>query len=152
MQRLKPIHAVILPILLAVPGVALGQQQDVEAIEDRLGQYEARFNAGDAEAVAELFSDDVTYYDALGQVHEGRDAVEQLCRGNFEAGFTDMTIDTVEIEVFGDTAYDIARYTVSGPGGNQLEGHHLAILAKEGDEWMVQRTLVNALPPEPPAQ
>jgi uncharacterized protein (TIGR02246 family) len=152
MQRFKVTRAAVLPILLLFPSVALGQQQDVQAIKDKLDQYEARFNDSDAEAVAELFSEDVVYYDALGQVHEGRAAVEQFYQGNFDAGFADMTIDTIEVKVFGDMAYDIARYTVSGPGGNRLEGRHLGILAKEDGEWMVQRTLVNAVPPEPAAQ
>lgn len=139
--------------LVLVPlfsGVALAGPK--ETIEDRLQQYESRFNQGDAAAIAELFSEDVVYYGPLGRVHKGRAAVQQHYQGNLEAGFSDMTVEVIEIEVFGDAAYDVARYTITSPAGETLTGYHLAVLAKEGGEWLVQRTLVNAVMLQPPAE
>lgn len=142
-----------LALVALTPGLSLAEgAPGEEAIEGRLQQYEARFNRGDPEAVARLFGKEVIYYDPTGQVHEGRNAVEAYYRRNLEAGFSDMAIDTIEIEVLDNTAYDIARYTVSGPQGEPLVGYHLAILAKEDGKWRVQRTLVNAKMPEPPAE
>lgn len=135
--------------LLADP--ALADPQEVESITDRLQQYEDRFNRGDAEALAQLFSEDVVYYGPIGRVLDGRVAVRQHYQRNLAAGFSDMTVEVIEIEVADDSAYDIARYTVSSPEGEPLTGYHLAILAKEDGEWIVQRTLVNAVMPKPPA-
>ena len=129
-------------------GLVVAEPLAVGAIEDRLQQYETRFNRGDAEAVSRLYSEDVVYYGPLGRVMRGRAAVKRHYQGNFAAGFSDMEIDVIEIGVFDDTAYDIARYTISGPDGEPLTGHHLAILGKEGGEWRVQRTLVNVVVPE----
>lgn len=139
-----------LALLGPLSGQALAGGED--AIEGRLQQYEARFNRGDAEAVADLFATDVVYYDPTGQVHEGRAAVRTYYRGNLDAGFSDMTIETIEVGVVEDTAYDIARYTIRDPGGEPLTGYHLAILEKEDGEWLVQRTLVNAVMPAPPGE
>ncbi|KPP98490.1 MAG: ketosteroid isomerase related protein [Rhodobacteraceae bacterium HLUCCA12] len=139
-----------LALIAALSGPSLADPDAREAIESRLQQYEDRFNARDAEALARLFNEDVVYYGPLGTVFEGRDAVEQRYRGSFEAGFRDMRIETIEIDVLGDTAWDIARYTITGPNGDPLEGYHLAILKKVDGDWMVQRTLVNAVMPEPP--
>lgn len=136
--------------LLAAP--ALAGEQEVKAIENRLQQYESRFNESDAAAVSRLFDKDVVYYGPTGQVFEGREAVRQRYQRSLSAGFSDMAIETVEIRVFGDTAYDVARYTVSDPSGEPLSGYHLAILAKENGEWIVQRTLVNAVMPVPPGE
>ena len=122
-------------------GTPAGERQ---AIESRLDQYESRFNQADAEAVSRLFAQDATYYGPLGQIFEGREAVRQRYQGTLEAGFRDMKVDTLEIRVFGDTAYDIARYTILDPGGKPLTGYHLAILERKDGEWLVQRTLVNA--------
>ncbi|MFC0202235.1 YybH family protein [Paracoccus rhizosphaerae] len=133
-----------------LPGTAGAESEAVRAIEKRLGQYEARFNRQDAEAVSRLFSEEVVYYGPLGQVFEGRDAVEQRYRNSFEAGFSDMEVETLEIEVLGDTAWDIARYTILDPSGKPLAGYHLAILERVDGEWIVQRTLVNAVIPQPP--
>lgn len=136
--------------LVALPAFADAAAE--AAIEDRLQQYETRFNERDAEALSRLFDDDVTYYGPLGQVFEGREAVRQRYQGSFEAGFSDMKVEPLDIRVFGDTAYDIARYTITDPGGKPLTGYHLAIMAKKDGEWVVQRTLVNAKLPPPPAE
>jgi len=138
----------LVPLLL---GLALAEPPEADVIKNRLQQYEARFNQGNAEAVARLYSEDVVYYDPLGRVHEGRDAVQAYYQRSLAAGFSDMAINKIEIEVFGDMAYDIARYTISDPKGRRLTGYHLAILAKEDGEWVVQRTLVNAKRPRPSA-
>jgi uncharacterized protein (TIGR02246 family) len=143
-------------ILFATAGLALAASFPVEAmadaketIEDRLQQYEARFNEGDAKAISELFAADVTYYGPLGRIYQGREAVRQRYQGSLDAGFSDMKVEPLDIRVFGDTAYDIARYTITDPSGKPLTGYHLAILANEDGEWIVQRTLVNAKMPVP---
>lgn len=129
------------------PGLVTAEPQDVEAIESRLQQYEDRFNQGDAEAVAELYSEDVIYYGPLGRVFQGRDAVRQRYQGSLAAGFSEMAIDVIEIRVFNDIAYDVARYTISSPAGEPLTGYHLGVLKKQDGEWLVQRTLVNVVMP-----
>lgn len=137
-----------LALVVSVVSVSLATPGATESIANRLQQYAAHFNRGDADAIAALFSEDVIYYGPTGDVYEGREAVRGYYQGSLEAGFSDMTIEAIEIRVFGDIAYDVARYTISDPGGNTLAGYHLAILAKEGDQWIVQRTLVNAVMPE----
>lgn len=139
-----------LALIALLPGPVMADPQDVEAIKSRLQQYAVRFNRGDAEAVSQLYGEDVVYYGPLGRVFRGRVAVKEHYQGNLTAGFSDMAIDVIEIEVLDDTAYDLARYTIVGPQGQPLEGYHLAILEKEDGGWVVQRTLVNVVMPQPP--
>ncbi|WP_366554470.1 YybH family protein [Aquibaculum sediminis] len=136
-----------LVLVTTLPGATSADPDQRRAIEARLQQYEERFNEEDAVALSKLFDQEVVYYGPLGQIFEGRAAVEQRYRESFEAGFRDMTVETIEIEVLGDTAWDIARYTITGPQGEPLQGYHLAILEKVEGEWVVQRTLVNTAPP-----
>lgn len=150
--RKKLFAAAGFALIVLSRGLAIAEPQDVEAIENRLQQYEDRFNQGDAEAVAELYSEDVIYYGPLGQVFEGRDAVRQRYQGSLAAGFSDMTIDVIEIRVLDDIAYDVARYTISSPAGEPLTGYHLGVLEKKDAEWLVQRTLVNVVMPQPPTE
>lgn len=138
-----------LALATAFPGLAAADSR--ESIESRLQQYETHFNEGDTEALSRLFAEDVTYYGPLGRIFEGREAVRERYQGTIDAGFRDMKVEPLEIRFVGDTAYDIARYTITDPGGNRLTGYHLAILEKEDGEWVVQRTLVNAKMPAPPA-
>jgi len=141
-----------LAVAMAQSGPALADPDERMAIEGRLQQYEDRFNEADAVALSELFAEEVVYYGPLGTVFVGRDAVEERYRQSVEAGFRDMIVETIEIDVLGDMAWDIARYTITSPNGEPLEGYHLAILEKVDGEWIVQRTLVNAVMPKPPAQ
>lgn len=143
---------VVSSLVALLPGVAVADPQDVKAIEDRLQQYAARFNQGDAEAVSRLYGEDVVYYGPLGRVFHGRAAVAAHYQDNLAAGFTDMTVEVIEVDVLDDTAYDLARYTLISPEGQPLAGFHLAILEKTDGEWMVQRTLVNVVMPPPPAE
>jgi uncharacterized protein (TIGR02246 family) len=138
----------VLAFVTAQSGPAFTDTDERIVIEGRLQQYEARFNEADPVAVAELFDEDVVYFGPLGQIFEGRAAVEERYRQSLGAGFRDMTVETIEIEVIGDTAWDIARYTITGPQGEPLQGYHLAILEKVDGEWIVQRTLVNAVMPQ----
>lgn len=141
-----------LALAMPISGPALADPDARQAIDERLQQYEDRFNDADAKALARLFSEDVVYYGPLGQIYEGRDAVEERYRRSLEAGLSDMTVETIEIEVVGDTAWDLARYTITDPKGKPLDGYHLAILKKVDGDWTVQRTLVNAVMPKPPTQ
>lgn len=141
-----------LSLTVALSGSVSAEPKENQAIQSRLEQYESRFNESDPEAVAALFAVDVLYYGPLGRIFEGREAVEERYRRNLAAGFSNMEVETLEIRVFGDTAYDIARYTITSPKGEPLTGYHLAILEKVDGEWIVQRTLVNAVMPEPPAE
>jgi uncharacterized protein (TIGR02246 family) len=153
MQKRRLIAAsAALAFATPLSGSALAEPDERQVIQDRLHQYEVRFNEQNVEALAKLFGEDVVYFGPLGIVYEGRDAVKQRYRRTFEAGFSDMEIDPIEISVLGDTAWDIARYKVTGPQGESLEGYHLAILEKVDGEWIVRRTLVNAVMPTPPRE
>lgn len=138
---------------IALPGAVPADPDPKEEINERLHQYEARFNRADPAALSELFAEEVVYYGPLGRVFEGRAAVERRYRQSFEAGFSEMTVEPIEIGVLGETAWDIARYTIHDPEGTPLHGYHLAILERIDGEWIVQRTLVNAvMPKQPPKQ
>ena len=105
-----------------LPGTAGAEPRAVTAIEGRLDQYAARFNREDAEALAQLFSEEVVYYGPLGQIFEGRDAVEQRYRSSFEAGFSDMAIETLDVEVRADPRCSVftVRHAVLRQSGRRI--------------------------------
>lgn len=152
-QIAKPtlVAAAGLAFAALLPHVTLAETPDAKSIAAKLEQYETRFNQGEIGSLARLFGENVVYYGPLGRVFEGRAAVKRHYQGMRTAGFRNMTVDVIEIVVSGDAAYDVARYTITGPAGKTFAGYHLAILQKEDGEWLVRRTLVNTKKPEPPA-
>lgn len=143
---------VVLPLVALLPHAILAATRDAESIAENLGQYETRFNAGKIDALAQLFGEGIVYYGPLGRIFEGRAAVKRHYQNMHNSGFRNMTVDVIEIVVSDHAAYDIARYTITGPGGKTFTGYHLAILRKVDGEWLVRRTLVNAEKPEPPGR
>ena len=94
-------------------------------IEARLDRFAARFNREDAEVPARLFSEEVIYYGPLGQIFEGRDTVEQRYRSSFEAGFSDMAIETLDVEVRADPRCSVftVRHAVLRQSGRRIAQH-----------------------------
>src|SRR5699024_2344651 len=150
----RTLLAVIVGFALAtlLPTLILAETRDAEAIADGLAQYETRFNQGEIGALAQLFGKNVVYYGPLGRIFEGRAPVKRHYQGMRSAGFRNMTVDVIEIVLSEDAAYDIARYTITGPAGKTFSGYHLAILEKEDGEWRVRRTLANTKMSDTPSR
>jgi uncharacterized protein (TIGR02246 family) len=140
------VFAFLAAITLAL-GSVVAQQQDVEAVEDVMQQYEERVNAGDAAGVAALFTENSIYYTAVGQVIEGREALQEAYQGAIDAGVTELSLETIETEVLYVTAYHTGSYTLVTPEGELLEGYYMAIINRE-DEWRIHRLVTNMAMPE----
>ena len=100
MQRFHTVVAIALVggAMLAL-GMALAQQEDVQAIEAVPERFVAAVEARDAEAVAELYTEDAIRFEADGQVIEGRQAVAQLYQAAFEQPPAQLTIEPSETVV-----------------------------------------------------
>jgi uncharacterized protein (TIGR02246 family) len=95
-----------------------------------------------------LFAEDAILYDPFGQVYEGRDTIQQFYQNLFDAGFNEISIEIIEIEVLNDTAYEIASYTVTNDEDEAVAGYHMVILTRENDEWRRHRVIANMAMPE----
>jgi uncharacterized protein (TIGR02246 family) len=142
MKRLAVFAALILAL-----GLVLAQDQDEEAIDGLRQEWADLFNEGDAEAIAELYTEDAIVYDAVGQVYEGRDAIQAYQQGNFDAGFTVSSFEALETEVLGDTAYAISRFTFATAAGESLGIYRMDILRRQDGQWRIHRLIANMIMP-----
>jgi uncharacterized protein (TIGR02246 family) len=148
MKRLSVAFALLAALTLAL-GTVLAQDQDDEAAAEEVNQqWQERFNAGDAEGVAELYTEDAVFYDSDGSVYEGRDAIQEAIQEFIDAGFRDASLEPIEVEVLNDTAYQILRYSVQDDEGETVEGYNLSILKHENGEWLIHRDFANFVMPE----
>jgi ketosteroid isomerase-like protein len=99
--------------------------------------YEA-FNNGDAETVAELYSDDVTWEGPnsdgvpMSGKHEGKDAVMQAL-GQIGEMFESFNVSPDELVEEGDTIVVLSHITAKTKSGNELRSPGVEIWRFGGD-------------------
>jgi uncharacterized protein (TIGR02246 family) len=119
-------------------------------------QYVKATLAGDAKAVAALYTDDAVEMPPNEPAAKGRAAIQQLYERNFKAAkISGFTLTHVESRSSGDTGYDIGSYvqSITPTGGTAMKdtGKYVVILKRIGGSWKVAYAIYNSdLPPPPP--
>jgi len=157
----KRVHVVPLAALaLALSALACSQASVDTAIRNRVKQYEAAYNAGDADAMAAIYAADATHTYVTGLTHRGRVEIANGLKEQFTGPMrgTQMAITPLHIRPLASgVAVEEASFSVSGlkdPSGTALppvNGFCLAVYRKDGDQWFVAavQCMVPPPPPEP---
>jgi uncharacterized protein (TIGR02246 family) len=136
---------------------AYSQVTPEEAIQNRVKQYVAAYNAGDADAIASIYSVNGTHTYALGFTHRGRVEIAKGLKEQFAGPMkgTRISITPLHIRpISSSVAVEEASFSVSGlkePGGKALapvNGFCLGVYQKEGDQWFA--VAVQCMVPPPP--
>jgi uncharacterized protein (TIGR02246 family) len=150
--------AVIVCLALIVPGPAFGEESVDMAIRGRAKQFEAAYNAGDAEALAAIYAVDATHTYALGFTHRGRVEIARGLREQFAGPFkgTQMTVKPLHIRaICPEVAVEEASFVLSGlrnADGADLppvNGFCLAVYRREGEQWYAVAVQCMVPPPAP---
>lgn len=134
-------------------GSSVDARSDVAAIDALAEEWEAAYNAHDADAVAALYAEEAWVYPADGGGFEGREAVHGWLATAMESSPT-AEITPVETRVFEDRAVSMGTYsiTASPPEGGPLafSGAYMNALERMDGEWKIVGTMSNydATPPE----
>lgn len=141
MSRLSLAFAAAL--LAASPVLA----DDTAAIEGQADAFEAAFNAGDAAAVAALYTEDAVALPPDGPFVRGRDAIQAMWQGAIDGGLGNLALMPEEIQVTGDTAWEMS--TLSGTLGDEpVQGKYIVVWKKNGEDWLLHRDIWNMTPAE----
>lgn len=137
---------------------AFCQESPEAAIRDRVRQYEAAYNAGDADGMAAIYAVDATHTYALGFTHRGRDEIANGLREQFAGPFkgSRMAITPLHIRsLASDIAIEEASFVLAGlkdAGGADvplINGFCLAIYQKHGEQWFIAAVQCMVPPPAP---
>ena len=115
--------------------------------------YTRAHDRGDAEEVARWFTDDaLVLAPGLPEVR-GREGFRELVAQSFEtARFDGLEIESVELEVRGDAAWELARFSetmrIEGREPRHLRGRFMVRWARRPDGWRIHRYISNAGPTE----
>jgi ketosteroid isomerase-like protein len=111
--------------------------------------FVAAYNDHDAPGLAALYMRDGEIMPPNSGVVKGARKLQALFKSFWDAGDTVMRLDTVEAKGFGDTAYEVGKYTLSGDSGKVNDrGKYIVIWRKVGGQWKLYRDIFNTNMPE----
>lgn len=113
----NPVKAVV---QVAVVCLAVGAASPLlaQSVEDEVttayAEWDAAFNAGDADAVAAAYTKDALFLPATHDVINGSDGVGEFFAGLFDMGVTGHKLELIELREDGDTIVGAANWTATG--------------------------------------
>lgn len=122
-------------------------EPEIAAVNQRMM---AAVRAGDPDAVAALYTEDGQVLAPNQETLSGRDAISGFFRAAGEMGVRELTLETVELDLLGDTAAEIGRYRLFDADGQTLDtGKYLVVWKHMADGWRLHRDMMNTnLPPD----
>lgn len=142
---MKSSRMVRLLITLGIASLALGVAQI--APEQLAMEWQARINAGDAAAVAALYTEDSTMRHADAMVSTGRAEIEAWAQGAIEAGFSFAVIPS-SYEMVSDTvAISQGAWSATNAEGQVVAaGEYIAVDIMVNSEWKIHRMFSAPMP------
>lgn len=104
-------------------------------------RFEQAVAAGDADALAALYTRTGRLLPPNEAAVDGRDAIRAYWAGFIASGINGIDLTTAEVYPAGDTATQISTWTVSVDGQVVDSGRATIVWAKVGDEWLYHRDM-----------
>jgi uncharacterized protein (TIGR02246 family) len=137
----KALRIVSLAFLaLTYSSPALSQNSPEEAIRNRVRQYEAAYNAGDADKLAAIYAVDATHTYALGFTHRGRTQIAKGLKEQFAGPMKGTRISITPLHI---------RSISPGVAVPPINGLCLGVYRKEADQWFAVAVQCMVPPPAP---
>lgn len=137
---------------LFVATIVLAEGHNGDALRELGNRWAELYNAGDFQAVADLYTEDAIVVNFDGRYDVGRQAIYEGLAEPLPEPMDQGTIvvTTEEVEIFGDTAYGMGTYVLSAPDGTtMMQGSFVTIDKLVDGEWKMHRHVINMLMPEP---
>ena len=128
---------------------------DPAPINDLRARFATAYNAGDATAVAELYTDDAVVMPDHHAAIQGKAAIQQYLQGLFAQSTANLAITPGDTEITGDLAHEHGTFSMTvtpKAGGNAMtdNGNYLVILRRQADgSWKIHHDMDNSSNPQP---
>jgi uncharacterized protein (TIGR02246 family) len=125
--------------LAASPVLAEDVRSAIVAANDR---WEAAAGRSDGAAVAALYTENAQLLPPQSDFVTGIEAIAAFWQGVFDSGVKGASLDTLEVERFGDTLNEVGKFELRDADGKVLDhGKYLVIWKREGDSWKLHRDI-----------
>jgi uncharacterized protein (TIGR02246 family) len=138
-------------VFVSALSISAHAQDAKKTADDFATKWVTAYDAGDAAALAALFTSDGVFNAPSGAVVKGRDAIEKALAGRIKAGWTKETVTTTDAGMAGTAVWASGEYGLVGSGeqaGKQSGGHFGWVLLRDGDAWRAAMLTANVTPPK----
>ena len=117
-------------------------------IDEENRKFGAAVARKDYAGMAALYTEDAKVLPPDGPIVSGRKAIEELWRTTANAfGVTDATLKTIDLQVVGETAYEVGEADLKLSSGQQAKVKYLVVWTKGRDgQWRLHRDIWNNMP------
>lgn len=135
----------LLPLILIVTGCnQAATVADPSVITARSHAWEEALNAGDADALAELYATDARILPPNGKIQTGRDAARAEFGAMIDAGLGGK-LTSLEAGVSGDIGYNVGTYTLTAGDDVVDNGKYVEIWRRGKDgQWRYANDIWNS--------
>lgn len=136
---------------------ALNAPADIAALNAAREGFMKAYEAGDAEAIGNLYTKDAISESNNQPSLKGRDAIVASLKGMFEQVTVTTVLTAEDTKTLGNVGVDAGRYAVTvtpkaGATPYTNEGRYMVIYVKDADgQWRVWRDMDNAIGTPRPA-
>jgi uncharacterized protein (TIGR02246 family) len=131
----------VLTMLLVLALTACDRQPAKVFPETAVRQWEDARNSRDADAMAEVYTEDAKVLPPDAPVVEGRAAIRTFFRNLFEARPEPADFDEREIVVLGNYTWRQGIYSVPLADGSIEYGKFIQLWKREGGDWKLHRSM-----------
>ena len=116
-----------------------------EAIVEAYETFERAFSSGDADTLAQIYTDDAEWLLPETPIVRGREAIAEAWKGVIGLGGNAIRVDVGEVVENGDWAYEVGSFTASAPDGTVLNaGKYIVIWKRQPNGgWKTHRDIFN---------
>jgi uncharacterized protein (TIGR02246 family) len=138
----------LLPLALAAIGLLAGPEARADEVRDAVEAgnraFVTAFLAGDARAVALLYTEDAQVIAPGAPVARGRDAIASAWQRAMDAGVADLELRTADVESAGDLACETGTVRLVAKDGTATEARYVVVWKRAGGQWRLHRDIWNA--------
>jgi len=131
-------------LLLAASAQARDVKTDIEAANQKFG---AAYDAGDAAAVARLYTEHATVFPPGSDMVSGRAGIQKVWAGAIQSGLKFTDFKTISVEQYGNAAREIGRFTAEAPNPQtqmtKLEGKYVVVWKRVDGTWLLDSDIWN---------
>jgi len=152
------VSTITLSLLLLINVRCNTVQQDSAETHDAIvaaqEQFMTAFGNSDDAALAALYTEDAQLMPSNSDFVSGNEAVQAFWKSVFDMGITNATLETLEVEGMGDTAYEVGKYTLFTEGEQVADsGKYIVIWKMMDGQWKLHRDIWNtSMPAQQPSE
>jgi uncharacterized protein (TIGR02246 family) len=134
---MKGLRFSLLGLIVSLAACAPSGSQQSAELAAKADQLMEAMNAGDLDAVVNLYAEDARLLPPNAELMQGHDAIRSVC-GEMIASGLEGDLATIEAVTVGDMDYRVGTFTSHIPDGTVVDrGKYIEVWQKRNGEWKI---------------